>query len=92
MTIHEFAALFGLSKHTVHTYVKRGILPRPEGPACAARYGRRHVEAMRAWRALQHTRVSGAEVVAFCREEGISLPEYVRRRERRIATLGMDVA
>jgi len=89
VTIDELRIPFGLSRHTIHDYVRREIIPPPEGRGRRARYTRRHVAAIRAWLKLRHFHVTGAEVVRYCQAEGISLDEYVDRRERAIQSFGL---
>jgi DNA-binding transcriptional MerR regulator len=93
VTIDELRERFGLSRKTINQYVWKGILPPPAGGrGPAARYGLRHVEILEGLQALNHTRTVQREVVAHCREEGISIPEYVRRREAAIRAFGLGVA
>jgi DNA-binding transcriptional MerR regulator len=93
VTIKELSALFGLSPRTIQDYVYRKILPPARCTGRGARaYGREHVEALRAYMAIRHNNVSAADAVRFCDEEGISLPEFVRRREVSIKTFGIGIA
>jgi DNA-binding transcriptional MerR regulator len=89
VTIDELRTPFGLSRHTIHDYVRRKIIPPPHGRGRRARYGTVHVTAIRAWQRLRHFHVSGTEVVRYCQDEGISLDQYVDQRERAIKTFGI---
>lgn len=91
MTIHDLTARFGVSRRTIYTWRRRGVLPPPYGPSCAARYGQAHVEAIEAWLALRHHFVSGAEALAHCRERGITLPQYLKERDASARAFGIGV-
>lgn len=93
MTIRELCQRLHIaSPRTVHWWVEEGIIPPPHGKGRAARYGREHIEAIEAWRAIQHNNASGRQVAAFCREAGISLAQYVRQREDNIRAAVKDNA
>ncbi len=90
--IDELRAQFGLSRKTIHAYVAKGLIPPPRGIGRWATYGHDHVEAIRAYQALRHNNTSMIELSAFLREEGISIVEYVRRRERAVRAYGLGLA
>lgn len=93
MDIDELRELFGLSRHTIHAYVKRGLIPPPTPRRSRwARYGPEHVAAIRAYQALKHNNTILSEVGPLLREEGITLVEFVRRRESAIKAHGLGVA
>ena len=92
MHIDELRSRFNLSRDTIHHYVEKGLIPRPHGYGRWATYGNEHVAAIRAYQALKDNNTSRAEVVAHCREEGISLVEYVHERETHIREFGLGVA
>jgi predicted DNA-binding transcriptional regulator AlpA len=92
VTIDELRAPFGLSRWTIYQYVKRGILPPATGTGRGAHWTNAHREALAAWMALRHNNVSGSQAVAFCKEEGISLPDFLKQREASIRTFGIGIA
>lgn len=92
MTGNELAERFGVSRRTINDWVQEGIIPRPTGRGPNARYTTVHVEAIQAWFAFRHHFVSGAEAIAFCRESGITLTEYLKQREASIRDFGIGVA
>jgi DNA-binding transcriptional MerR regulator len=92
VTIHDLAERFGVSPRTIHSWRERHGMPPPTGGKCHARYGPEHVEWIQAWQAHRHHFVSGAEALAFCRENGISLREYHLLRERAVREFGIGVA
>jgi DNA-binding transcriptional MerR regulator len=82
LTIDELRERFGLSRTSIYELRRRGVLGPPKGGrGPAAYYTNEHLEAIEAYRALQHTRVFIKDAVAHCAEEGISLPEFVARRQ-----------
>lgn len=92
MTIRELAERFGVSPRTIHGWRERGIIPAPFGSRKHAHYGQVHVEAIQAWLALRHHFVSGTAAIAYCRENGISLSEYLREREESVRDFGIGIA
>lgn len=80
MTVHELAARFGVTPKAIQRYRERGIIPPPYGRTRNARYGLAHVEAIEDYHALKHAFVYPAHALAFCREEGIPLRQYLRDR------------
>jgi DNA-binding transcriptional MerR regulator len=93
VSIVELAALFHISPRTIHKYRRLNVIPPPSRRGGRnARYDTRHVEGIRAWRDLQHLASRPREVIAFCQEEGITLPEYNERRRQSIADFGIGVA
>ena len=92
MTIRELADRFGVSPRTIHCWRARGVIPAPLGTRRYARYGQVHIEAIQAWLAIRHHFVSGAAAVAYCRENGISLSEYLREREASVRDFGIGIA
>lgn len=89
MHIDELRSRFGLSRNIIHEYVREGLLPPPVGYGRWARYGRAHMESLAACVALRDLKTSPFVVAAFLRDEGISVTEYVRRRESAIRTHGL---
>lgn len=83
---------FALSRHTVHEYVRDGIIPPPKGYGRWAQYGPQHVSAIAAYRALQDNNTRPRELITHLREESISVVEYLRRRERAIKAHGLGYA
>lgn len=93
MTIDELCDRFGVRRKTIYWWMQRGIVPRPYGGRGPnARYGQAHVEAIQAWQALRHNNTSGAQVVAHCRERGITVRQYLIEREQAIKDFGIGVA
>ena len=92
MDIDDLRALFGLSRAAIHKYRRQRLIPPPSPPHRWGKYGREHVEAIRAIMALRHTATSLREVAALCTEDGISVVDYVRRREESIKRHGLSVA
>jgi DNA-binding transcriptional MerR regulator len=92
MGIDELCSRFGVTRHTVHSWRRRGVIPPPYGKSKGAFYGRVHVEAIEAHRALQHNNVSTKDAIAFCRESGITLTQYIKTREEAIQTFGIGIA
>lgn len=94
MTSHELCQRFGISRATFYVWRKRGIVPPPtvgrRGPA--VRYGPEHIAAIEAWLALRHHFVSGAAALAYCRDNGITLTDYLRERESSVKLFGIGVA
>lgn len=91
MNIHELADLCGVSHRTIQDYVHDRLIPPPEPRNRNARYGARHVAAVRAILALKHNNTSLRDVAPFLAEEGIDITEYARRREVSIKTHGLGV-
>ena len=89
MTIHDLAQRFNVSPRTIHKWRRRGIIPPPLGGRRHARYGVAHVEAIVAWQALRHHFVSGSEALAHCRENGITLAQYLAQREASVRAFGI---
>jgi DNA-binding transcriptional MerR regulator len=93
VTIDELRSQFGISRRTVYWYVESGVIPPPlGGRGKGARYDNRHVEGITAWRALQHNNVISKEALQLCREEGITLYQFMRRKEEAIKTFGLGIA
>lgn len=92
LTVYDLAQRFNVSPRTIHSYAWRGIIPPAIGAGRAARYDRRHVEAIIAFQALKHNNATTREVVALCKELGISLSTYVKQREAAIREFGIGVA
>ncbi len=93
MTSRDLAARFGVSHRTINEWVRRGVIPPARGgPGPAAYYDSEHVEAIQAWLALRHHFVSGAAAIAYCRENGITLAQYLRERESAVRDFGIGVA
>jgi hypothetical protein len=92
VTIQDLCDRFGVSPRTIHCWRTRHGFPPPTGGRRHARYGRVHIEWIVAWQALHHHFVSGQQAVAHCREEGITLPQYVAERERAVRDFGIGVA
>lgn len=92
MTIHELARATGYAPRTIHDLVYKHLIPPPSGYGRWARYGPQHLEALRAYQSLKHNNTVLKEVGAFLREEGITLVEYLRRREQSIKAHGLGVA
>ena len=94
MSAYELAERFGVSRRTIHEWRRRGIIPPPlggkRGPT--ARYGQMHVEAILAWRALRHHFVSGTQALVYCRENDITLVQYLAEREASVREFGIGVA
>lgn len=47
-TIQELSSLSGVAVTTIRFYIRRGLLPRPDGNTKAARYGNEHLVRLRA--------------------------------------------
>lgn len=47
-TIQQLSALSGVSVSAIRFYIRRGLIPRPEGNTRAARYGNEHLVRLRA--------------------------------------------
>lgn len=92
MSIDELCDRFGVTRNTVHSWRKRGIIPAPFGQGKGSWYGNPHVEAIEAHRALQHNNVSTQAALAHCRESGITLTQYLKSRELSIQTFGIGIA
>ena len=92
MTVREFADYLGVTISVVHHWVERGIIPPPIGKTRNARYTMKHVSEYRAWLDLKHNNASVKQVVAHCRERGISLKDYVTQREAAIRAYGIGIA
>jgi DNA-binding transcriptional MerR regulator len=56
-TITELEKLTGLSRRTIHFYVKQRLIPRPKGRAGGARYSNIHVFRLRLIKHLQPTQI-----------------------------------
>jgi DNA-binding transcriptional MerR regulator len=91
MGARELADRFGVSLWTIQTWRKRRIIPPPYGKNKGAWYGRAHIEAIEAYRALQHNNVTAREAVDYCHETGQTLPQYLKIREASIRTFGIGV-
>lgn len=93
MTARELADRFGVSRRTIHDWRERGIIPPPHGGrGLAAHYDSEHVEAIQAWLALRHHFVTGAAALAHCRENGITLTQYLHEREDSVKAFGIGIA
>ena len=92
MGIDDLCDRFGVTRNTVHSWRKRGVIPPPYGSGKGAWYGRAHVEAIEAHRALQHNKVSTTDALIFCRETGITLVQYIQQREAAIRSFGIGIA
>jgi excisionase family DNA binding protein len=55
-SIEEVCAEFGISRHTVYNWVKKGVLPHPEGGRRYAYYTDQHMKIIRAIKTLVHDR------------------------------------
>ena len=93
MTIRELADRFNVSPRTIHQW--RGLgFPPPlgdrRGPVC--RCGQEHVEWIVAWQDLHHHFVSGVQALAYCRDNGITLTDYLKQREASVREFGIGVA
>ncbi len=64
LTIQELSALTGVPPRRIRFYVCRGLVPPPAGRGPTARYGRIHVERLRAIRELRQKRLGLAEIRA----------------------------
>lgn len=88
--IDELRAPYNLSRDQTHEMVRDGKLPRPRGYGRHARYGPEHAAALRVgWTVNNDLTASLREILVHVREEGISLTEYVRRREAHIRNHGL---
>jgi DNA-binding transcriptional MerR regulator len=60
-TVSEVEKLTGISRRTIHFYVKEGVIPAPEGVGGGARYGEVHLVRLNLTRELQksHLKLSG---------------------------------
>lgn len=93
MDIDELRQIFGLSRRTINYFVTRGVIPPPSPPrGNYARYAPECIPAIRAYLAIKHNNAILKDAIATAREEGISLVEYVRRREQAIRRHGLGVA
>lgn len=93
MTIEELCQRFNVSRRTIRYYVEEGVIPPPSPPRGRnAQYDIRHVEAIQAYRALKHTNVVLDDAIAFCKEEGITLQQFLQRRENTIRQFGIGIA
>lgn len=94
VTIQELKRRAGVTytDRMIRYLIAHGFLDRPDGPPNRfARYGPRHVEQLRAYAALRHNNTNLTELATFLREEGISVVEYVTRREQSIKEFGLGV-
>jgi DNA-binding transcriptional MerR regulator len=92
MGIDDLCERFRVTRNTVYSWRRRGILPPPYGKTKGAFYGTAHVEAIEAHRALQHNKTSTKDAVEFCHDSGMSLRTYVQHREEAIRTFGIGIA
>ena len=92
MTIHDLCERFNVGPRTIHKYMEDKGMPRPIGYGRWATYDRRHVEWIEAYNALKHNNVYPAQAIAFCRESGISLRQYVLLKEQSIRDHGLGIA
>lgn len=92
MTARELADRFGVDHRTIHKWRERGVIPPPLGTRRHPRYEQTHIEAIQAWLAIRHHFVSGAAAVAYCRENGITLSEYLKEREASVRDFGIGIA
>jgi hypothetical protein len=67
-------------------------MPRPYGRTCNATYGQIHLEWIDAYLAIKHNNVNPVDALAFCREMGWSLAQYVTKREEAIRAFGLGIA
>ena len=60
-TVSELERLTGISRRTIHFYVKEGVIAPPDGMAGGARYGEEHLLRLKLTRELQksHLKLSG---------------------------------
>lgn len=60
-TVSELEQLTGISRRTIHFYVKEGVIAPPDGMAGGARYGAEHLLRLKLTRELQksHLKLSG---------------------------------
>jgi len=90
--IDELCELTGYKRTGIYTLVRKGIVSPPTGPKNRyARWTQRHVAEVRAWLDLKHNNCPGSELGPHLREEGISIVEYVTRREQSIKEFGLGV-
>lgn len=89
MHIDELRSRFGLSRHSIHEYVRDGLIPPPSGVGRWARYGSAHVAAIAAYRALLDNNTCQKDLARHLKQEGISIVEYLRRREAAIREHGL---
>lgn len=63
-TIDDLAAAFGIKRSLIHSYVKRGVLPRPAGArrGPGAYYTDEHYRILRTVRKEIHDRVTMADL------------------------------
>jgi transposase-like protein len=92
VTVTDICQRYGISPHTLAKWRERGLVPRPFGWGRGTHYGQIHIEAIEAHLAIKHNNVSIAQAVAYCKEAGITLPEYVKTREQSIRHFGLGVA
>jgi len=91
LTVHDLTSRFNVSQSTIWYWVSQGIIPPPYGKNRYAHYGLKHIEEIEAYLAIKHNNVWAREAVAFCKEAGITLSEYVKIREQSIRENGMGV-
>jgi DNA-binding transcriptional MerR regulator len=87
--IDDLCRRFGYSRGTIKKLILRGLVPPARARGRYATYGPEHVEALAAYQALIHNNTSMPDVALLCREEGISIVEYTRRREASIRFHGL---
>ena len=91
MHIDELRALFGLTRKTIHEWSYRGLIPPHNGCRKYATYDNRHVEAIRAIRALQDLSPHLTDLGPFLKEEGITIQQYVAQREQSLREHGLGI-
>jgi len=89
VTIQDLVSRFHVSTDTIHKWVQRGIIPPPHGRTRNARYGHEHVEAIQAHFALKHTSISTTAALEICRQDRITLAQFVKARNDAIKTHGI---
>lgn len=92
MTIDEICSRFNISRRTFRYWKREGIIPPAYGTTRNAWYGQAHIQAIQAHLYLKHTHVVIKDAVALCKEEGISLPEFVEKRKQALIDFPMGVA
>lgn len=91
MHIDEFRSQFGVSRSVVYNAVKRGYIPPPHPHADPTqRWDISHVAEMRAYLALRDNNTVFGQVLTLLREDGITLADYLRRREDGIKQHGLS--
>ncbi len=85
-SITELERLVGLSRRTIHYYVKEGMIPPPEGPGRNARYSEEHrlrLALIQEMKASTHLRLAGIREVIDTMNERQLRQEIERFRRKR---------